>query len=134
MTAAISIPHQPSSRIPQPRRVYHQRQRPPPVTATAAFPAEVQAALRRSQEAAANLRRSAFNDNDDRTIIDSLAMNDVMNQDAAMMEVVDENTADLDALLPLLPRTSNGTFIDGIDYRFRWKNWSNWFAVPPPSY
>ena len=50
MAAAISltIPHQPSSRIPQPRRVYHQRQRPPPVTATAtaAFPAEAQAALR----------------------------------------------------------------------------------------
>ena len=136
MAAAISltIPHQPSSRIPQPRRVYHQRQRPPPVTATAtataAFPADVQAALRRSQEAEANLR-SAFND-DDLPIIDGLEIESVMNQDAAIMEVVDENTADLDALLPLLPRTSNGTFIDGIDYRFRWKNWSNWFAVPPP--
>ena len=23
---------------------------------------------------------------------------------------------------------------DIIDYRFRWKNWSNWFAVPPPTY
>ena len=138
MAAAISltIPHQPSSRIPQPRRVYHQRQRPPPVTATAtaSFPADVQAALRRSQEAEANLRRSAFNDNDDRTIIDSLEIESVMNQDAAIMEAVDENTADLDALLPLLPRTANGTLIDGIDYRFRWKNWSNWFAVPPPSY
>ena len=136
MAAAISltIPHQPSSRIPQPRRVYHQRQRPPPVTATAtaSFPADVQAALRRSQEAEANLR-SAFND-DDLPIIDGLEIESVMNQDAAIMEVVDENTADLDAILPLLPRTSNGTFIDGIDYRFRWKNWSNWFAVPPPSY
>ena len=40
-------------------------------------------------------------------------------QHAAIMEVVDEN--------------NNGTFIiDGIDYRFRWKNWSNWFVVPPP--
>ena len=137
MTAAISltIPHQPSSRIPQPRRVYHQRQRPPPVTATAtaAFPADVQAALRRSQEAEANLR-SAFNDDDDLPIIDGLEIESVMNQDAAIMEAVDENTADLDALLPLLPRTANGTLIDGIDYRFRWKNWSNWFAVPPPSY
>ena len=114
--------------------IYHQRQRPPPVTATAtaAFPADVQAALRRSQEAEANLR-SAFND-DDLPIIDGLEIESVMNQDAAIMEVVDENTADLDAILPLLPRTSNGTFIDGIDYRFRWKNWSNWFAVPPPSY
>ena len=139
MAAAISltIPHQPSSRIPQPRRVYHQRQRPPPVTATAtataAFPADVQAALRRSQEAEANLR-SAFNDNDDLPIIDGLEMEAIIDTDAAVMEVVDENTADLDALLPLLPRTSNGTFIDGIDYRFRWKNWSKWFAVRPPSY
>ena len=29
MVAAISIPHRPSSRIPQQRRVYHQRQRQP---------------------------------------------------------------------------------------------------------
>ena len=47
-----------------------------------------------------------------------------MDNDAAIMEAVDENTADLDALLPHLPRTANGTFIDGIDYRFRWKHWS----------
>ena len=130
MTAAISIPHRPSSRIPQQRRVYRQQRTPP---ATAGLPADVQAALRRSQEAEANLRRSAFND-DDLPIIDGLEIESVMNQDAAIMEVVDENTADLDAILPLLPRTSNGTFIDGIDYRFRWKNWSNWFAVPPPTY
>ena len=51
-----------------------------------------------------------------------------------LMEAVDENTADLDALLPHLPRTSNGTFIDRIDYRFHWKNWSNWVVVPPLSY
>ena len=109
MAAAISIPHRPSSRIPQQRRVYNQRQRQPPATTTAALPADVQAAIRRSQEAEAN-NRSAFN-NDDRP----------MNTDAAIMEAVDENTADLDALLPHLPLTANGmfTFIDGIDYCFR---------------
>ena len=123
MAAASSIPHQPSSRIPQQRRVYHQRQRPAPATTTAALPADVQAAIRRSQEAEAN-NRSAFN-NDNRPTIDGL--------DGAIMEAVDENTADLDALLPRLPRTANGTFIDGIDYRFCWKHWSNWFVVPPSS-
>ena len=114
MAAAISIPHRPSSRIPQQRRVYHQRQRQPPATTTAALPADVQAAIRRSQEAEAN-NRSAFN-NDNRPIIDGLEMEAIMNTDAAIMEAVDENTADLDALLPRLPRTANGTFIDGIDY------------------
>ena len=131
MAAAISIPHRPSSRIPQQRRVYHQRQRQPPATTTAALPAGVQAALRRSQEAEAN-NRSAFN-NDNRPIIDSLEMESIMDNDAAIMEAVDENTADLDALLPRLPRTANGTFIDGIDYRFRWKHWSKYFVVPPSS-
>ena len=120
MAAAISIPHRPSSRIPQQRRVYHQRQRQPPATTTAALPADVQAAICRSQEAEAN-NRLAFN-NDDRPTIDGLEM-----------EAVDENTADLDALLPRLPRTANGTFIDGIDYRFRWKHWSKYFVVPPSS-
>ena len=129
MTAAISIPHRPSSRIPQQRRVYRQQQRAPP--ATAALPADVQAAIRRSQEAEAN-NRSAFN-NDNRPIIDGLEMEAIMDNDAAIMEAVDENTADLDALLPHLPRTANGTFIDGIDYRFRWKHWSKYFVVPPSS-
>ena len=46
MAAAISIPHRPSSRIPQQRRVYNQRQRQPPATTTAALPADVQAAIR----------------------------------------------------------------------------------------
>ena len=125
MTAAISIPHRPSSRIPQQRRVFNQRQRSPP--ATAALPAEVQASLRRSAAARAN-NVSAFND--DRSIIDSLEIESVMNTDAAVMEIVDENNA----LLPHLPGHSNGTlFIDGIDYRFHWKNWSNWFVVPPSS-
>ena len=125
MTAAISIPHRPSSRIPQQRRVFNQRQRSPP--ATAALPAEVQASLRRSAAARAN-NVSAFND--DRSIIDSLEIESVMNTDAAVMEIVDENNG----LLPHLPGHSNGTlFIDGIDYRFHWKNWSNWFVVPPSS-
>ena len=54
-----------------------------------------------------------------RSLIDSLAMETVINDDAAIMDAVDEN--------------NNGTFIiDGIDYRFCWKNWSNWFVVPPP--
>ena len=128
MTAAISIPHRPSSRIPQQRRVYRQQRTPP---ATAGLPADVQAALRRSQEVEAN-NHSAFN-NDDRPIIDGLEMEAIMNTDAAIMEAVDENTADLDALLPRLPRTANGTFIDGIDYRFRWKHWSKYFVVPPSS-
>ena len=133
MTAAISIPHRPSSRIPQQRRVYHQRQRQPPATVTAALPADVQAAIRRSQEAEANNRSAFNNNNDDRPIIDGLEMEAIMNTDAAIMEAVDENTADLDALLPRLPRTANGTFIDGIDYRFRWKHWSKYFVVPPSS-
>ena len=93
MAAAISIPHRPSSCIPQQRRVYRQRQRAPP--ATAALPADVQAAICRSQEAEAN-NRSAFN-NDNRPIIDSLEMESIMDNDAAIMEAVDENTADLDA-------------------------------------
>ena len=145
MAAAISIPHRPSSRIPQQRRVYHQRQRQPPATVTAALPADVQAVIRRSQEAEAN-NRSAFN-NDDRPIIDSLEMESVMNTDAAIMEAVDENTADLDALLPRLPRTANGTFNccnslrnAGIDYRFRWRirhMQDHYLTTPvssPPSY
>ena len=37
-------------------------------------------------------------------------MESIMDNDAAIMEAVDENTADLDALLPHLPRTANGTF------------------------
>ena len=89
------------------------------------------ASLRRSAAARARLNgdtddRSAnddsngIDDGSNPSIIDGLEMNDVMNNDAAMMEVVDEN--------------NNGTFIDGIDYRFRWKNWSKWFAVSPPSY
>ena len=144
MAAAISIPHRPSSRIPQQRRVYHQRQRQPPATVTAALPADVQAAIRRSQEAETN-NRSAFND--DRPIIDGLAMEAIMNTDAAIMEAVDENTADLDALLPRLPRTANGTFNccnslrnAGIDYRFRWRirhMQDHYLTTPvssPPSY
>ena len=146
MAAAISIPHRPSSRIPQQRRVYHQRQRQPPATVTAALPADVQAAIRRSQEAEAN-NCSAFN-NDDRPIIDGLEMESVMNTDAAIMEAVDENTADLDALLPRLPRTANGTFnccnslrnAGVIDYRFRWRirhMQDHYLTTPvssPPSY
>ena len=141
MTAAISIPHRPSSRIPQQRRVYHQRRRQPPATTTAALPADVQAAIRRSQEAEAN-NRSAFN-NDDHPTIDEA----IMNTDGAIMEAVDENTADLDALLPRLPRTANGTFNccnslrnAGIDYRFRWRirrMQDHYLTTPvssPPSY
>ena len=85
------------------------------------------AALRRSAAARARLNgtdadddSNGIDDGSNPSIIDGLEMNDVMNNDAAMMEVVDEN--------------NNGTFIDGIDYRFRWKNWSKWFAVSPPSY
>ena len=86
------------------------------------------ASLRRSAAARARLNgtdadddSNGIDDGSNPSIIDGLEMNDVMNNDAAIMEVVDEN--------------NNGTFIvDGIDYRFRWKNWSNWFAVPPPSY
>ena len=100
----------------------------------------VAASLRRSAAAKSN-NRSAFGINADddsngiddvdiddvnnvtdprnRSLIDSLAMVTVINDDAAIMDAVDEN--------------NNGTFIiDGIDYRFRWKNWSNWFVVPPP--
>ena len=84
------------------------------------------AALRRSAAARARLNgtdadddSNGIDDGSNPSIIDGLEMNDVMNNDAAIMEVVDEN--------------NNGTFIDGIDYRFRWKNWSKWFAVPPPS-
>ena len=58
------------------------------------------------------------NDPRSRSLIDSLEIESVINDDAAIMDAVDEN--------------NNGTFIDGIDYRFRWKNWSNWFVVPPP--
>ena len=54
-----------------------------------------------------------------RSLIDSLAMETVINDDAAIMDAVDEN--------------NNGTFIDGIDYRFRWKHWSKYFVVPPSS-
>ena len=86
------------------------------------------ASLRRSAAARARLNgtdadgdsNGIDDDGSNPSIIDGLEMNDVMNNDAAMMEVVDEN--------------NNGTFIDGIDYRFRWKNWSKWFAVRPPSY
>ena len=88
------------------------------------------ASLRRSAAAKSN-NASAFhgiddsngiddgNNDNDRSILDSLEMESVMNDDAAIVEVVDEN--------------NNGTFMDGIDYRFRWKNWSNWFVVPPSS-
>ena len=85
------------------------------------------ASLRRSAAARARLKgtdadddSNGIDDGSNPSIIDGLEMNDVMNNDAAIMEVVDEN--------------NNGTFIDGIDYRFRWKNWSKWFAVSPPSY
>ena len=85
------------------------------------------AALRRSAAARARLNgtdadddSNGIDDGSNPSIIDGLEMNDVMNNDAAIMEAVDEN--------------NNGTFIDGIDYRFRWKNWSKWFAVRPPSY
>ena len=100
----------------------------------------VAASLRRSAAAGAN-NHSAFginadddsngiddvdiddvnnvNDPRSRSLIDSLEIESVINNDAAIMDAVDEN--------------NNGTFIiDGIDYRFRWKNWSNWFVVPPP--
>ena len=100
----------------------------------------VAASLRRSAAAGAN-NHSAFGINADddsngiddvdiddvnnvndpcsRSLIDSLEIESVINDDAAIMDAVDEN--------------NNGTFIiDGIDYRFRWKNWSNWFVVPPP--
>ena len=61
------------------------------------------------------------NDPRSRSLIDSLEIESVINDDAAIMDAVDEN--------------NNGTFIiDGIDYRFCWKNWSNLFVVPPPSY
>ena len=158
MAAAISIPHRPSSRIPQQRRVYHQRQRQPPATVTAALPADVQAAIRRSQEAEAN-NCSAFNNDDRPTIDNGLEMEAIMNTDAAIMEAVDENTADLDALLPRLPRTANGTFnccnslrnagahsaiqpvsSDIIDYRFCWRirrMQDHYLTTPvssPPSY
>ena len=73
-----------------------------------------------TDERSANDDSNGIDDGSNPSIIDGLEMNDVMNNDAAIMEVVDEN--------------NNGTFIDGIDYRFRWKNWSKWFAVSPPSY
>ena len=58
------------------------------------------------------------NDPRSRSLIDSLEIESVINNDAAIVDAVDE--------------INNGTFIiDGIDYRFRWKNWSNWFVVPP---
>ena len=88
----------------------------------------VAASLRRSAAAKSN-NRSAFGINADddsngiddvdiddvnnvtdprnRSLIDSLAMETVINDDAAIMDAVDEN--------------NNGTFI--IDYRFRWKNY-----------
>ena len=91
----------------------------------------VAASLRRAAAAGAN-NRSVFGiddvDIDDvnnvtdprsRSLIDSLEIESVINNDAAIMDAVDE--------------INNGTFIiDGIDYRFCWKNWSNWFVVPPP--
>ena len=46
--------------------------------------------------------------NNNRSILDSLVIGSNIDNDAAVMEVVDEN--------------NNGTFIDGIDYCFRWKN------------
>ena len=59
------------------------------------------------------------NDPRSRSLIDSLEIESVINDDAAIMDAVDEN--------------NNGTFIiDGIDYRFRWKHWSKYFVVPPP--
>ena len=100
----------------------------------------VAASLRRSAAAKSN-NHSAFgiNANDDsngiddvdiddvnnvnnprsRSLIDSLEIESVINNDAAIMDAVDEN--------------NNGTFIDGIDYRFRWKHWSKYFVVPPSS-
>ena len=127
--AAITSRHQ------QPQQQQTREQR-----ASAAEQELVAASLRRAHEAQAN-NRSAFGINADddsngiddvdiddvnnvtdprnRSLIDSLAMETVINDDAAIMDAVDEN--------------NNGTFIiDGIDYRFRWKNWSNWFVVPPP--
>ena len=59
------------------------------------------------------------NDPRSRSLIDSLEIESVINDDAAIMDAVDEN--------------NNGTFIDGIDYRFRWKHWSKYFVVPPSS-
>ena len=86
------------------------------------------ASLRRSAAARARLNGDTDADDDSNgidgidddgpSILDGLEMNDVMDNDAAVMEVVDAN--------------NNGMFIDGIDYRFRWKNWSNWFVPPPP--
>ena len=125
-----------TSRHQQPQQQQTREQR-----ASAAEQELVAASLRRAHEAQAN-NRSAFginadddsngiddvdiddvnnvNDPRSRSLINSLAMESVMNDDAAIMEAVDEN--------------NNGTFIDGIDYCFRWKNSSNWFVVPPPPY
>ena len=133
--AAITSRHQ------QPQQQQQQQTREQRKSAAEQEQVLVAASLRRSAAAAAN-NRSVFGINTDddnsngiddvdiddvnnvtdprnRSLIDSLAMETVINDDAAIMDAVDEN--------------NNGTFIiDGIDYRFRWKNWSNWFVVPPP--
>ena len=133
MTAAISLqPQQEQQQQPQQEQQPQQRTREQRASAAEQELVLTAAALRRSAAARARLNgdtddRSANDDSNgidddgsNPSILDGLEMNDVMNNDAAMMEVIDEN--------------NNGTFIDGIDYRFRWKNWSKWFAVPPPSY
>ena len=121
--AAITSRHQ------QPQQPQQQRTREQRTSAAEQELVLTAAAICRSATARARLNGTDANDDsngidDDGSnpsILDGLEMNDVMNNDAAMMEVIDEN--------------NNGTFIiDGIDYCFCWKNWSNWFAVPPPSY
>ena len=123
--AAITSRHQ------QPQQQQQQQTREQRKSAAEQEQVLVAASLRRSAAAKSN-NHSAFginadndsngiddgNNDNDRSILDSLEMESVMSDDAAIMEAVDEN--------------NNGTFIDGIDYRFRWKNWSNWFVVPPP--
>ena len=125
MTAAISLqPQQEQQQQPQQEQQPQQRTREQRASAAEQELVLTAAALRRSAAARARLNgdtdRSA---NDDSNGID------------------DDNTG------------SNGTFdccnslrnagghsaiqpvsSDIIDYRFRWKNWSNWFAVPPPTY
>ena len=102
----------------------------------------VAASLRRAAAAGAN-NRSVFginadddnsngidddsNNDNDHSLIDSLEIKSVINDDAAIMEVVDEN--------------NNGTFnCDIIDYRFRWRirrMQDHYITTPlssPPSY
>ena len=140
--AAITSRHQ------QPQQQQQQQTREQRKSAAEQEQVLVAASLRRSAAAKSN-NRSAFGINADddsngiddvdiddvnnvtdprnRSLIDSLAMETVINDDAAIMNTVDEN--------------NNGTFnCDIIDYRFRWRirrMQDHYITTPlssPPSY